>query len=356
MKQRKKTVLWGSAALALMAGSTAVVYGMSREEAGLDRPCAGIEVPQATLAKFLHVPELPGNAFLDRSESEPRTCTIRPDRDRDKGQFDEVDFSISRSFDSRDLLVSLHRQMSDTWGQTVTPIGNGWRGLLSEDHDGITATVVMPCEGSDDRDLVVNLTATDLSLDADSITDGHRARLADLATRTAATTADQEGCKTRRGNPVQEVAAPFPGTKESSEILAPGEADGTCKGIRTRTQETEADPLAPIEDCLLFDANSNPAYRLAAYYGPFVQNGSVATYKRGDSGKFHGVAGGSDGLYWASADCPAQGGTAFFTAETLYKGNSSHTAPNPALQQSALKEFAKRSAKAHGCAAPTFRP
>ncbi|WP_327351430.1 hypothetical protein [Streptomyces sp. NBC_01304] len=353
MGRRGKTALWGAAVLVLVAGSGAAVYGMSKAQAGPGRPCAGIEVPEAASAKFLNVPELPREAFLDRSASDPRTCTIRPERGRDKGQFDEVDFRVSRSDDSRDLLLGLHRQMSDSWGQTVSPIGNGWRGVLGEDHQGITATVVMLCDGGKDSDLVVNLKATDLSLDEGDVTDGHRARLADLATRTAAAAAGQEGCEAPRGKPVREVAAPFPGTRESTDILAPGAAEGTCAGIRARTQETEADPLAPVEDCLLFDGHDEPAYRIAAYYGPFVQDGHVATYKRGDSGKFRGPAGGSDGLYWAGADCPAQGGTAFFTSETLYTG-AGHTPPDPALQRAALKQFAQRSAKAHGCEAPEF--
>ena len=96
-----------------------------------------------------------------------------------------------------------------------------------------------------------------------------------------------------------------------------------------------------------------PVFRLAAYCGPYVQGGHVSTEGRGDSGKFTGPAGGTDGLYWASATCAAQGGPAFFTAETLATGEG-HASPDPALQQSALRRFAERSAKDHGCEAPVF--
>lgn len=119
------------------------------------------------------------------------------------------------------------------------------------------------------------------------------------------------------------------------------------RGVNAPTLETAADPLAPIEDCFIVDKEDQPVFRLAAYYGPFVQKGRADVSARGDM--FTPPAGGSDGLYWTSTACPKQGGTAFYSVETLRSGDVGFTKPAPTSERSALARFAERSARAHGC-------
>ncbi|MFI1733807.1 hypothetical protein ACH40E_32260 [Streptomyces acidicola] len=319
--------------------------------------CEGL-MPQDRLERFLGgQPLTSDDVITDRLDQEPQECSVRPRREVAETYYDELDVVVSRDAGSRELLMGLGRQMSDDWTQVVSPLGNGWRGVLRADDGATRAAVVMLCGdgGQGDGSVVVNLTARHLDESQTPATSQQRAQLARLATDTAATAAARAGCDAQHGTTVRDVAAPFPAAYDGSGATAPGKATGTCAGIATATRETEADPLAPIEDCLLLDEAGKPAFRLAAYYGPFVQDGYVATYQRGDSGKFSGPAGGADGLYWADAECPAQGGTAFFTSETLSSGEG-YTSPDPALQQSALRRFAERSAKAHGCEVPVQPP
>ncbi|KUO14723.1 hypothetical protein [Streptomyces dysideae] len=367
MRTTNTTVITGAALLAVAAGAAGTLYftgvldGASPSGAA-SALCEGL-VPQAPLEEFLGGQALSTDDMITaRLDQEPQECSVQPRRDPLPAYYDELNVTVSRYAGSRQLLVYLERSISDDWRDVVTPLGNGWRGVLNTNGIEGHAAVVMLCGdgGQSDGSVVVNLTARHRGNTSPQITSEQRVQLARLATGTAVNAAEQAGCEAPHGKAVREVAAAFPvsvpyDSSDRSGVTAPGEATGTCAGITVDTRETEADPLAPIEDCLLLDEAGDPAFRLAAYYGPFVQGGFVATYKRGDSDKFRGPAGGSDGLYWASASCPAQGGTAFFTSETLHvPGDDRHTAADPELQQSALRTFARRSAEEHGCSTPEF--
>ncbi|NBE52391.1 hypothetical protein [Streptomyces boluensis] len=325
--------------------------GGTGDDPAAARPCHGI-VPQAQVEGFLDARGTPMDDLKDRADEEPQQCNFRPDGGSDR-LFDELDVEVGRSTSSGELLRNVQRRQSDTAGYTVSPIGHGWRGVLNTTSADATAAVVMLCEGKDGKGgdgLTVNLTARQLGGVHDEITEPKRLELARLATATAVNAAERAGCEAPRGKTVRKLAEPVPETGPGTPARA---ASGTCEGIDARTRETAADPLAPVEDCVVLDAKGEPAFRVAAYYGPFVQDGSVATYKRGDSGLFDGPSGGADGVYWASASCPAQGGTAFFTSETVRKGERL-VEPDPGAQRAALKELARRSAERHSCAQPRF--
>ncbi|WP_432198432.1 hypothetical protein [Streptomyces sp. bgisy027] len=347
------------AGLAVTAGALYFtgMYGSGTEDAPPAQLCDGLVQRDDRDLQWLLGAREPSAAdvITDRTSDEPRECDFSPRASGTGVRYEELDITVSRSAGSRYLLLELGRQQSDNAAFTVSPIGNGWRGVLHTDPGASRATVVMLCEGDEPSDLTVNLTGRPAGYEGKDPTDEQRARLARLTSRIAVRAAQQAGCKAPHGDTIDTVADPIPSPVDNTEpeAVPSGKATGTCEGVPAPTLETRADPLAPIEDCVVIGKAGKPASRLAAYYGPFVRDGYAATYKRGDSGRFSGPAGGADGVYWASAKCPAQGGTAFFTSETLYTGDG-HTSPDPDLQQSALQRFAERSAKAHGCEAPVF--
>ncbi|MDI3406461.1 hypothetical protein [Streptomyces cavernicola] len=344
---RTRTVI-GACAVALSLAAAGALYvtgafgptGNSSDQARL--PCDGI-VPQQQAEQFLDARGVAMVDRIDRMDDEPQKCNLTPRKASKAAAYDELDVVVNRSASasSGDLLRELKRRQSDTAGYLVSPIGNGWRGVLATDESEARATLVMLCGDGDVSDsLSVNVTAWNPDNPGGPPTDGQRARFAQLAADTAANAAERADCKADPGRKIERVAAPIPDplSSGSSEGATPaGAADGTCQGIDAPTRETEADPLAPIEDCLVLDETGAPSFRVAAYYGPFVEDGHVSTYKRGDAGLFEGPSGGADGVYWASADCPAQGGTAFFTSETLHLDEPLHhscpTAPEGSPQE-----------------------
>ncbi|MDI9832218.1 hypothetical protein [Streptomyces sp. KAU_LT] len=348
------------AGLALTAGAlyfTGVYDGWADDTGAPDQLCGGlVERDDADLRRLLGARELsPADVVTDRTSDEPRACAFRPRSEAAGTRFGDLDVTVSRDAGSKELLLALRRRQSDSMTATVSPVGNGWRGVLNTDPGSSHAAVVMLCEGERPSDLTVNLTGRPAGYDSRLPTEEQRTRLARLTTRIAVRAAQQAGCEAPRGETIHSVADPMPSPVDDPKTRAvpAGEATGTCEGVAAPTTGTEADPLAPIEDCLIIGTAGKPVFRLAAYYGPYVQEGHVATEGRGDRGTFTGPAGGTDGLFWASATCAAQGGPAFFTSETLATGDG-HTSPDPALQQSALRRFAERSAKDHGCEAPVF--
>ncbi|WP_030663818.1 hypothetical protein [Streptomyces rimosus] len=224
----------------------------------------------------------------------------------------------------------------------MSPIGNGWRGVFGNfSTPDDRATIVMACGDKAADDLVVNLRAQSRNKGARK-RDERRARFARIATQTAVQAAEQAGCKAPPGQEINRV----PNVPPLISMTPRGKATGTCTGINAPVLESVADPLAPMEDCFVLDEKGEPSFRLAAYYGPFVQHGRVDTSVRG--GTFTTPAGSSDGLYWTSVSCPKQGGTAFYTAETL-RTSGTFTQPDAAAQQAGLTHFVRRSAQAHGC-------
>ncbi|MFH8410544.1 hypothetical protein ACH4FX_38085 [Streptomyces sp. NPDC018019] len=331
------------AVLAVAAGAIFATgtYDRWRDGRAVSRACEGI-VAQGELKEFLGVD---GRLTSDRdwasSDRADRKCVIyAPDGEKEGHAWLKVTLGQGRP--SQQLLTDLGRNESYSVTAFVSPIGNGWRGVFGNfSTPDDRATVVMPCGGKAAEDLVVNLQAQPRNRGAGK-SDERRARFARIATQTAVKAAEEVGCKAPPGREIERV----PDVPPLVSMTPRGKATGTCAGINAPVLESAADPLAPIEDCFVLDEKGEPSFRLAAYYGPFVQNGRVDTSVRGDT--FTAPAGHSDGVYWTSTSCPKQGGTAFYTAETL-RTSGAFTKPDSAVQQAALAHFAKRSAQAHGC-------
>ncbi|MDI3406462.1 hypothetical protein [Streptomyces cavernicola] len=338
-------------ALAVVVGALyfSGAYDSWTGKATSSAPCDGL-VPIRQAEELLGARELTSDApSWDGDFSQPKQCWLDPKKHEPDGEEHSLTVSASRTAGSRELLLDLDRFMSDSDTQTVSPIGHGWRGLLNTYTTDPRATVVMACDTGDRSDLTVNLRARYPVL-AEPLTERQRVELARLATETAANVAERAGCRATEGDTVDSVAAPIPPRFDNTTAVAPGKATGTCANVQAPTRETATDPLAPVEDCIVVDASHTPSFRLAAYYGSYVEDGHVATYKRGDDGLFRGRSGEAEGVQWATATCPAQGGTAFFTAEPFH----ARQAPEPFLRRSAFRAFATRSAKEHGCEAPEF--
>ncbi|MEW9517387.1 hypothetical protein [Streptomyces tubercidicus] len=348
LKGRGFRILAGALAVLVVAAGTLYftgTYDRWQDGRALSRACDGI-VPQKELHELLGVDgRLTSDQAWKSSARDGRKCVIYPPDEPEHVNHAFLVVTLGQDRDSQQLLDDLERRTTDISAQSVSPIGSGWRGVLST--VAVTeprATVVMPCGGGARNDLVVNLQASPRN--PGRYAPEQRTRLARIATQTAANAAEQAGCKTSPGKKIGHVPGAVIDTEAAgSSATAAGKATGTCAGIDAPTRETAADRLAPIEDCLVLDKKGEPAFRLAAYYGPFVQNGRVGTSRHffftKPSGDLDGV------LYWTTLACPKQGGSAFYTAETV-RSDGSLTKPDPA-QRSALARFAERSAGAHGC-------
>jgi hypothetical protein len=135
----------------------------------------------------------------------------------------------------------------------------------------------------------------------------------------------------------------------------------------TTARETARAGDPPGETCLLADDGlGNHRYTPQADFGPYAARlkagyeqeryGSGPTPADAATGQLR-----DDKGYWGSAECPADGERAVFSVElagesigagTTAGDRRRPTAPEPAYARKALRAFAERSAKAHGCSAP----
>lgn len=235
-------------------------------------------------------------------------------------------------------LHALQRERPDIATSMAMPFGHGRRGVLDlQGRGGVLAVLAPDCVGGS-GDLVVTVTGVPVKAGVEDPV--QRARFARIAARAADGAARVWGCSPGSGPEVTDVPA------DSRYVKVPdGRAGGTCAGLSGTTGESPADPAAPVEDCFLFAGEDTPRFRLGAYYPPFAAVlPGVAGYR------VTGPAGSRDGLAWATAACPG-GATALYTVDTVDDGHRI-AAPAPALEQDALRTFATRSARSHGCAAP----
>ncbi|MET9293601.1 hypothetical protein [Streptomyces sp. NPDC003077] len=345
----------GAASVAVLGVAAGALYYTGtferwRDGRAVSQACGGI-VPQGELEEYLGVGRLTSRQAWESNARDDRRCSISTRVGEEKGRFGWLKVNLGRGKSSRDLLTDLARTESYAFGPFVTPIGNGWRGVLGNFTTPYSvATVVVRCGGEARDDLAVNVQAMARmgGSSKDTRTPEQRARFARIVTQTAANAAKQAGCEVPSGRDIKTV----PDVPPNAPTPA-GKGTGTCAGINAPTYETTADPLAPIEDCIMADKKGQGRFRLAAYYGPFVEKGTAKVSLR--DFVFTKRANGTEGAYWTSTACPKQGGTAFFSAETLRDGDRL-TEPDPAAQQAALKHFAERSARSHGCTLNFAKP
>ncbi|MEU6992630.1 hypothetical protein ABZ953_18480 [Streptomyces sp. NPDC046465] len=263
-------------------------------------------------------------------------------------------------------------------------LGHGWRGLFSTEEsygsssaDGTaTAAVLLECARDGGLLVTVGVKEEDVTLDDPR----RRTAYARIATATAAKAAEKWGCDADLGKPLRTVALPV----DRDEDVPLADASGTCRGVPGRggrmTRAWEgARSGSPVEVCVV--ASGRPGvpiqapvddaqrYHLVAYYGPYAETQRLDHEER--RGRYSGKPGPGDavagrfagGGHWASATCPGGAGPALFTVRddaserNDYAGLGKHHPAKPsasdlAYERAALKEFAKRSARAHGCGAP----
>jgi hypothetical protein len=370
------------------------LYGANDRE--LDRACGGM----------LSVPDVHavlGDDHLDvRDDSGDGvdTCTVNT-AGSDGG---EVRVSILDTTNAgkprEDILPSLPNAGDDT---LPVPIGHGWSGVLgadASDESEATTTLILTCDRRDAKSagpdglLITVETKRDAPLDDPA----NRPDYVRVATGTAKKAATAYGCRTDLGRPVHTVGLPV--TEEEFEPLAG--ATGTCAGVpgyaaaagtahagagadAGETARETARDGAPREVCLLGeDGTGTDRYSLDAYYGPYAAELRADWREQEARGYGDGVpddatAGkldmyGTDTGVWASAECPGGGDfakrrpagedakgrqageQAIYTLNRARGSEEKRATPTAAerrYEKRALKAFAERSARSHGCAAPT---
>ncbi|WP_395372098.1 hypothetical protein OHU45_30030 [Streptomyces tubercidicus] len=229
-------------------------------------------------------------------------------------------------------------------GGTAIPLGHGWEGVMADGGLGsdLIAAVNMPCTNlrtdQERSSLVVTVESMAEEPKGGAV---QRARFARTTVKTAQNAAKAWGCTAHPGGTVARV----PGNTAHA-VVPPGEARGTCEGITTAVRESPTDPKAPIENCYILSGSDTSQYRISAFYGPFVKAvpEQLSYTDVLDPGKPSGHKGSG---YWASAKCPSGNRALYITTGLPDSGD--HFDPKSTLQKSALKAFATRSAKRHGC-------
>ncbi|MFD5077005.1 hypothetical protein [Streptomyces sp. NPDC058371] len=362
------------------------LYGANDRD--LDRACGGM----------LSVPDVRavlGDDHLDVSDESGEgvdTCTVNgAGSDGGELRVSIVD-TTNAGRPQKDLLPSLPNAGDDT---LPVPVGHGWSGVLgadASDEREATATLLLTCDRRGAKSAVPDglLITVETKHDAPLDDPANRPGYVRVATGTAKEAATAYGCRADLGRPVHTVGLPV--TEEEFEPLAG--VTGTCAGVPGyagavaaaggsaaagavvggTARETARDG-APRETCLLGeDGTGAERYTLDAYYGPYAAE--VWADWRELEGRGYGDAPadasagkldmhGTDTGVWASAQCPGDGedakdrqagGRAIYTLNRSRGSGTERAAPTAAerrYEKRALKAFAERSARSHGCAAPT---
>ncbi|MEU0397287.1 hypothetical protein ABZ208_31860 [Streptomyces sp. NPDC006208] len=255
------------------------------------------------------------------------------------------------------------------------PVGHGWTGLFGADPDTlgadtdpfradedekVTTSLVLACtKASSAKGMSVTVETTlDKTLDDPA----NRPEFARIATSTAAKASKTRHCGAKLGKPVLSLDLPV----NEDEYKPLGTADGTCsdvpaaRGVAIATETARGG--APHETCRLADTGLRTRYVLAANYGPYAQeqllgyeNEQIDDTPNADTPVHHRDP---DGLMsWTTAKC--LDGRALFTLHPAHDRGEDRKYPRSeadlAYERAALKTFAERSAKAHGCSAPVTR-
>ncbi|MBA2944911.1 hypothetical protein [Streptomyces himalayensis] len=336
-----------------------------RDESALDSACNGL-LDRNVVRDVLG----PGSVEVENDENEERA---------DRGLVGcEVHVDGGGTAEVRILDTSYAGQSLDSLytgppgAELSVPVGHGWAGLFgakpkyssdlsdsfSADED-VTVSLVLECaEASSVKGLSVTVETT---LDKTIDNPANRPEFARIATSTAAKVSKTRHCGAELGRPVRSLGLPV--NEDEYEPL--GTAGGTCSGIPTApgvSIATETDRGgAPYEICRLADADLSTRYVLEAEFGPYAEEAFV-DYQEHDYGAedlpspdipaHHRDGGGR--VSWTTAKC--SDGRALFTLQVAagQDGGRKNTVSDPGLayERAALRAFAERSAKAHGCSAP----
>ncbi|MEU7238938.1 hypothetical protein ACI2L4_05850 [Streptomyces sparsogenes] len=245
----------------------------------------------------------------------------------------------------------------------AVPLGHGWSGLFgtdnvrqgdSEDGEATTAVLLDCAKGGSSLLITVETRLGGVTLDDPAA----RPDFVRTATATAKAANDHWACGARLGAPVRTVGLPV-NEDEYEPLLG---AKGTCAGVPTAarsavsTARETARDRAPRETCALGARDGSPRYRLDAYYGPYAEQARAeyadAPTQDGPTpaDKPAGRLGRS--AYWATATCPDGAEDALFLVRADGTEDNTRRRPDLPYERAALKAFAERSARSHGCGAP----
>ncbi|MEU1786309.1 hypothetical protein ABZ553_10610 [Streptomyces sparsogenes] len=249
-------------------------------------------------------------------------------------------------------------------GDTLAvPLGHGWSGLFgtdnarqgdSEDGEATTAVLLDCAKGGSSLLITVETTLGGVTLDDPAA----RPDFVRTATATAKAANAHWGCGARLGTPVRTVGLPV-NEDEYEPLLG---AKGTCAGVPTAarsavsTARETARDRAPRETCALGARDGSPRYHLDAYYGPYAEEARAeyADAPTQDGPTPADKPAGRLGLsaYWATATCPDGAEDALFLVRAAGTEHNTRRRPDLPYERAALKAFAERSARSHGCGAP----
>ncbi|MFI2432034.1 hypothetical protein [Streptomyces sp. NPDC018693] len=326
----KKSVIVVLIAVVLAAGGGIVyasgAYDELRDGQALDEACHGL-VDASEVRKALGADRVSGKSTGSAG------CRVYDPGDTNASLL----ISVQRGRDDAESIkLNAGRILRYTPAEILVPVGHGWPALVSAGSGTDSyATAFLPCGEAAEDDLVLSLSAT-RAAPADSVQE-RRDGMAVLVTRALKQAAKKQECEFRDTGAVRNTpTGAFQKAKEA------GTATGTCQGIDEPdfVYEAEADNAAPIEQCLLFDGSATPAFRIAAYYGPY-SNAARHNPERNPY-DYVGASGTNDGKSWVTASCST--GAALYILEPL----TSHAAAGDSERQ-ALHVFAAQSAKRHSC-------
>ncbi|MFJ3437089.1 hypothetical protein ACIPMU_26495 [Streptomyces cyaneofuscatus] len=243
------------------------------------------------------------------------------------------------------------------------PLGHNWTGSFrfdpdDEDTDEARAVLLLSCgKGSGHGRMMT----ADADLGRGGFDDpATRERLVAVLTETATAYTRRTGCAAPVGGRVKNVGVsttrrdykPFAAATGSCAGLVDGETAARW-GVRTVT-EIPTTP-APTENCTLGGLRGARLYSFAAYYGPTARwvRHELSFEQDDDTGRTGQDA--PNARYSMTTRCPGVGGTAVFQANALLDEDdpgSTALAVDHRELRTALRRFAERSAKNHGCAAP----
>ncbi|MEV5198487.1 hypothetical protein [Streptomyces sp. NPDC053720] len=260
---------------------------------------------------------------------------------------------------------------TDSQRAFAVPVGHGWTGLFgarakgdatadlfsAAEYEDATTSLVLKCTGtSSAKGLYISVT-TDGGASLDD--PAERPQFTRIATSIASRASKARHCGAELGKPVSSLDLPV--TEDDYEPL--GTAEGTCSGIPAAHGMAIATETArggaPHETCLLADADHRTRYELEADFGPYAQQqlflaseNSFEGTPDSDTPAHQRDRGGR--MSWTSATCPD--GPALFTLRPSADGGERRKYPGSdadlAYERAALRAFAERSAKGHGCSAP----
>ncbi|MFE1381003.1 hypothetical protein ACFW6S_18865 [Streptomyces sp. NPDC058740] len=337
-----------TAGAVLVAGGITWISGAWGEDGALDSACDGT-LAAGPLRELVGGAEVTADIRHGRGERWWQCRVSEVDDEEDGG----IDLRVTVS-DAGERAAPVEADRTDA------PLGHGWTGGFSYDPDraardrgDAVASVLLACVGKPGKGLVAEVRARTDRLDFGRPED--RARLTAVMTGTATAYARQQGCRVAEGEPVRRV-----GVSVTAWDHKPfGSVSGSCAGIvdaptaarwgvRTAV-ETAADPKLQ-EGCVLGGLRGAPLYTFTASYGPALDESlrdrmDSLTDRAGDH---------PDGRYalWSRCDDGVRRAAYDVSASAEGRATSPLALDHPALR-AALRRFAERSARAHGCEGPS---